>query len=62
VPGALVAVLLCAAAVPMAIQSIGEGSYEMLLIFPFWLWGPALGLAVLGYAWRRGDRRSASYT
>jgi hypothetical protein len=62
VPGALVAVLLSAAAVPMLIQSIGEGSFEMLLIFPFWLWGPALGLAVLGYGWRRGDRPSASYT
>ncbi len=62
VPGTLVAVLLTAAAVPMAIQAIAEASYGMLLIFPFWLWGPALGLAVLGYAWRRGDRRSASYT
>ena len=62
VPGALVAVLLSAAAVPIAIQSIAEGSYEMLLIFPFWLWGPSLGLAVLGYAWRRSGRLSASYT
>ncbi|MGI5129006.1 hypothetical protein ACQEVB_19530 [Pseudonocardia sp. CA-107938] len=59
VPGALVAVLLTAAAVPMAIQAVAEGAFEMLLIFPFWLWGPALGLAVLGYALRRG---TASYT
>ena len=40
----------------MAIQAIAEGSYGMLVIFPFWLWGPALGVAVLGYAWRRRGR------
>jgi len=62
VPGTLVAVLLTAAAVPMVVQAITERSYGLLLIFPFWLWGPALGLAVLGYAWRRDDRLAASYT
>jgi hypothetical protein len=56
VPGTLVALVVTAAAVPMAIQAITEGRAEMLLIFPFWLWGPALGLAVLGYAWRRTGR------
>ena len=56
VPGTLVAVLITAAAVPMAIQAISEGSYGMLVIFPFWLWGPALGVAVLGYTWRRRGR------
>lgn len=53
VPGAFVATLFTAAAVPMAIDAFRSGRLEMLVVFPFWLWGPALGVAVLGYAWRR---------
>lgn len=69
VPGGLVAGLLCAAAAPMlrATLTPADGSVfddleglERLLataMFPFWLWGPALALAVWGYA---RSRRSAS--
>lgn len=56
VPGALVATLMTGAAVPMAIASFTDDVPEFLLIFPFWLWGPALGVAVVGYAWRRSGQ------
>jgi hypothetical protein len=67
VPGGLVAGVLCASAIPMVqltlaplagtvmsglplLQQLGA-----LLIFPFWAWGPALALAVWGYALARRD-------
>jgi hypothetical protein len=65
VPGGLVAGLVCAAAVPMlrlALLPAGDevsGGLPLLerigfaLLFPFWLWGPALALAVWGYARHR---------
>lgn len=52
VPGALVAMLFTAAAVPFALAST-SGELWMLFVFPFPVWGPALGIAVLGYALRR---------
>ncbi|WP_154402083.1 hypothetical protein [Ornithinimicrobium cavernae] len=56
VPGALVATILCAAAVPIVLMFLEQGVRDGLvsaLIFPFWLWGPALALAVWGYVLHR---------
>lgn len=67
VPGGVVAGVICAAAIPMAqgILSPGTGMIfsdlglaarlGALVIFPFWIWGPALALAVWGYARYRRD-------
>ncbi|GAB6936827.1 hypothetical protein ACQP60_15860 [Isoptericola variabilis] len=49
VPGAIVAVMLCGAAVPMIVMMGWAGA----LYFPAWFWGPALALAVWGYAGHR---------
>ncbi|HZG90738.1 MAG TPA: hypothetical protein VEZ42_11045, partial [Pseudonocardia sp.] len=60
VPATLVAVLLSSAAVPMAVLAVELGELLMLLMFPLPVWGPALGIAALGYALRRtGDRERA---
>jgi hypothetical protein len=57
VPATLVAVLLSSAAVPMVVLAVELGELLMLLMFPLPVWGPALGIAALGYALRRtGDR------
>jgi hypothetical protein len=53
VPGALVAALFTVAAIPMSVMAVAEGQPVMLLLFPFPVWGPALGAAVLAYALRR---------
>jgi hypothetical protein len=53
VPGTLVAALFTVAAVPMVAMMIGSGELWGVLVFPFPIWGPALGMAVLGYALRR---------
>jgi hypothetical protein len=62
VPGGVVAGILCASAAPMLQLMLfpepGEvfggtsllGQMEAVVIFPFWIWGPALALAVWGYA------------
>jgi hypothetical protein len=56
VPGTLVATLFTVAAIPFSVMAITGGTPEMLLYFPFPVWGPALGAAVLAYALRRrGD-------
>jgi hypothetical protein len=56
VPGATVAAILCVSAVPMirmfAEQSLAD-ALQSALIFPCWLWGPALALAVWGYVLHR---------
>ena len=60
VPGGAVAALLTFAAVPLLIGAAPQGPATVLvlaLVFPCWFWGPALGLAVLGYV---GHRRSLS--
>lgn len=60
VPGAFVATLFLTASVPFAMMSLESGAWQMLLIFPFPVWGLALGAAVLAY-WlrRRGTPREA---
>ena len=56
VPGTLVATLFTVAAIPFSAMAVSSGTPEMLLYFPFPIWGPALGAAVLAYALRRrGD-------
>ncbi|GAT71648.1 hypothetical protein MHM582_0112 [Microbacterium sp. HM58-2] len=55
IPASIVSVLFTAAGVEFAIEGVGpakEGLY-LLLMFPFWLWGPLLGLAAWGYAMHR---------
>jgi hypothetical protein len=68
VPGGIVAGILTTAAIPMLVMltfsdtggALGFDSWAdrvlAALVFPFWLWGPALALAVWGY-WghRRGE-------
>ncbi|WP_433294250.1 hypothetical protein ACQPZQ_09800 [Pseudonocardia sp. CA-142604] len=55
VPGTLVATLFTVAALPVSVMAVTSGMPEMLLYFPFPVWGPALGAAVLAYALRRRD-------
>ncbi len=57
VPATLVTVLFCSAAVPMAVLAVEQGQPLMLLLFPLPIWGPALGIATLGYALRRRGER-----
>ena len=60
VPGFTIAALLIFAAAPMVLSVSIIGPSMMLafaLVFPCWLWGPALALAVWGYL---GHRRSTS--
>jgi hypothetical protein len=65
VPGSLVAVIVTSAAVPMLMlltispAASGPGGLGLLdrllaiVIFPCWIWGPLLGLAVWGYVGHR---------
>lgn len=62
VPGGIVAALLTLAAVPMLVAMLTEdlaGGEKALsvLLFPFWVWGPALALAVWGYVGHRSASR-----
>jgi hypothetical protein len=62
VPGGIVAALVTLAAAPMLVAMLTSdltAADEALsvLLFPFWIWGPALALAVWGYvAHRTGSR------
>ena len=66
VPGLTVAVAVTLAAVPTALSAFDSSAVASsrpeqllyLLVFPFWLWGPALLLAVAGYALSRSDQRA----
>jgi hypothetical protein len=58
VPGTLVAALFTVAAIPMALMALRGGDLWGLLVFPFPVWGPALGAAVLGYVLRRRGERT----
>jgi hypothetical protein len=70
VPGGVVAAVLCTAALPMLHDlSFTEGGsglgvstlleqVAMAVVFPFWLWGPMLALAVWGYVLHRSADRS----
>ncbi|MFB9308999.1 hypothetical protein BJY17_001538 [Agromyces hippuratus] len=62
VPGFIAAGILCIAAVPMLLTTVGpvDAPADALLVnlvLPFWFWGPMLGLAVAAYVeWRALDR------
>ncbi|HYH33045.1 MAG TPA: hypothetical protein VD903_21955 [Pseudonocardia sp.] len=62
VPGTLVAALFTVSAVPMVLMCLRTGELWGLLVFPFPVWGPALGAAVLGYVLRRRGERAAPGT
>jgi hypothetical protein len=56
VPGGLVAAAVTFAAVPMLLLLPDDGLVPVLVsavVFPCWLWGPALALAVWGYVGHR---------
>lgn len=58
VPGGIVAAIVTAAAVPvlvgMSTSDLGVVDKALaILLFPFWLWGPMLALAVWGYVGHR---------
>ncbi len=67
VPGGLVATIVCVSAAPMAIgltfttggAALGVRTILQralaIWIFPFWLWGPMLAMAVWGYVLYRGQ-------
>lgn len=64
VPGGLVATVVTASAVPFLMLSASRPWIDTVVgavVFPFWLWGPALGLAVWGYVLHRqgGGRMTA---
>lgn len=62
IPGGAIAALLSFAAIPLLVSAFELGPWTMLqfaIIFPCWLWGPALGLAVWGYV---AHRRAADPT
>jgi len=66
-PGGVVAAVICTSALPMLVgltfSDSGTGlgvdtmieKLGMAVVFPFWLWGPMLALAVWGYVGRRQD-------
>lgn len=54
VPATAVAALFTFMSVPFVALSARQGALEMVWIFPFYIWGPALGAATLAYAIRRG--------
>lgn len=57
VPGTLVALVICSAAVPMTTMAVAGGAPWVLLVFPLPVWGPALGAATLAYVLRRRGER-----
>ncbi|MBT2483480.1 MULTISPECIES: hypothetical protein [unclassified Microbacterium] len=69
IPASVVSVLFTAAGIEFVLEgagSMGDTSF-LLLMFPFWLWGPLLGLAAWGYTMHRsapvppaGARKNAS--
>ncbi|WP_341977158.1 hypothetical protein [Microbacterium sp. LWO13-1.2] len=56
IPATMVSVLFTAAGIEFAIEGVGPATGETLLLlatFPFWLWGPLLGLSTWGYVMHR---------
>lgn len=64
VPASVVAALFTAGGIDLVLSvqdgALGDGSVEqtleLMLMFPFWLWGPLLALATWGYAMARRER------
>jgi len=63
VPGFIASGILCIAAVPMLLTTVGPADAPadallVNLVLPFWYWGPMLGLAVAAYVeWRTRGRQ-----
>lgn len=61
IPGFIAAGILCIAAVPMLLTTVGPAASPadaliVNLVLPFWFWGPMLALAVAAYVeWRAKD-------
>ncbi|WP_309104817.1 hypothetical protein [Microbacterium sp.] len=62
IPATVVSVLFTAAGIEFALEGVGAAKETLfvLLMFPFWLWGPMLGLAAWAYAMRRRERVAES--
>lgn len=62
IPAVAVAVLFTAAGIEFALEGVGQAgsSLTLFMMFPFWLWGPLLGLAAWGYALHRRERAGAA--
>ncbi len=62
IPATVVSVLFTAAGIEFVIAGVGavEESAYLLVMFPFWLWGPMLGLATWAYVMRRRERAAVS--
>jgi len=63
IPGAAAATLMTAGGIDMVVELLaGEtGALDPvvgILVLPFWLWGPLLGLATWGYALARAEERA----
>ncbi|WP_100446036.1 hypothetical protein [Glycomyces xiaoerkulensis] len=59
VPASVVAYLFTVAAVPFVVSAFRSGRPELVWMFPFFVWGPALGAATVAYAVRRRAGASA---
>lgn len=55
IPASVVSVLFTAAGIQFALEGAGsiDDTLYLLLMFPFWLWGPLLAIATWGYAMNR---------
>lgn len=62
VPASVVSVLFTAAGAEFVFMGTGDTSQTVyvMLMLPFWLWGPLLGLAAWGYAMHRAGSGSAT--
>lgn len=62
VPASVVSVLFTAAGAEFVFMGTGDPSQTVyvMLMLPFWLWGPLLGLAAWGYAMHRAGSGSAT--
>ncbi|GAB3230400.1 hypothetical protein GCM10027447_24770 [Glycomyces halotolerans] len=58
VPASVAAYLFTITAVPFVRLAFEAGRPELVWVFPFYVWGPALGAATLAYAVRRGAVRA----
>lgn len=64
-PASLVAVLFTAGGAEFVLEGVGSdrgvsGTLQLMATFPFWLWGPLLGLSTWAYAMRRASLASAT--
>jgi len=63
IPGATAATLMTAGGIDMVVELLSGDAGALdpvvgILVLPFWLWGPLLGLATWGYALARAEERA----